>query len=178
MKVFAAISIYFATRPQSSTVWPLCVSPFSCFALFKLPFVVASVCDFSWIKLERSTGGVKGNLSLHSYMLESLNQFFAVNCKKPTLFVHLSFLQICAINICKDMAQWVGKMVSIKCTDDVGTYQGEISEATSSKITLQKAFCDGFPCAHGPVQIRYGSTKCFPQKHLDNCTVTSTERAI
>ncbi|ENN78265.1 hypothetical protein D910_10007 [Dendroctonus ponderosae] len=45
-------------------------------------------------------------------------------------------------------------MVSIKCTDDLGIYQGEISDATSTKITLQKAFCDGFPCADGPVQIR------------------------
>ncbi|XP_030748209.1 enhancer of mRNA-decapping protein 3 [Sitophilus oryzae] len=44
------------------------------------------------------------------------------------------------------MAQWIGFMVSIKCVDDLGTYQGEISEADPFKITLTKAFCNGFPC--------------------------------
>ncbi|KAL1513148.1 hypothetical protein ABEB36_002602 [Hypothenemus hampei] len=51
------------------------------------------------------------------------------------------------------MAQWIGCMVSIKCSEELGTYQGEITEADQYKITLIKAFCDGFPC-NGPVQIR------------------------
>lgn len=50
------------------------------------------------------------------------------------------------------MAEWLGYMVSIKCADDLGTFQGEISEANKYKLTLIKAFCDGFPC-DGPVQI-------------------------
>jgi len=52
------------------------------------------------------------------------------------------------------MAQWIGCMVSIKCGDELGTYQGEISDAKQDKIIITKAFCDGFPC-EGPVQIRY-----------------------
>ncbi|XP_066144739.1 enhancer of mRNA-decapping protein 3 isoform X2 [Euwallacea fornicatus] len=51
------------------------------------------------------------------------------------------------------MAQWIGSMVSIKCCEELGTFQGEICEANQNKITLTKAFCDGFPC-QGQVQIR------------------------
>lgn len=53
------------------------------------------------------------------------------------------------------MAQWIGYMVSIKCIDDVGTFQGEILTATNSEITLTKAFCNGFPCSETEVKIRY-----------------------
>lgn len=52
------------------------------------------------------------------------------------------------------MAQWIGYMVSVKCKDDVGTYQGEIKSATNSRITLTKAFCNGFPCTENEVNIR------------------------
>lgn len=51
------------------------------------------------------------------------------------------------------MAQWIGYMVSIKCADDLGTFQGEIIDANLNKITLSKAFCEGFPC-DGPVLIK------------------------
>ncbi|XP_076267251.1 enhancer of mRNA-decapping protein 3 [Rhynchophorus ferrugineus] len=44
------------------------------------------------------------------------------------------------------MAQWVGYMVSIKCINNLGNYQGEISDADLYKITLRKAFCNGIPC--------------------------------
>ncbi|KAJ8925493.1 hypothetical protein NQ315_009331 [Exocentrus adspersus] len=55
------------------------------------------------------------------------------------------------------MAQWIGYMVSIKCTDDIGTFQGEILAATNSEITLTKAFCNGFPCSENEVKIRADS---------------------
>lgn len=50
------------------------------------------------------------------------------------------------------MAQWIGCMVSIKCFEK-GTYQGEILNATNSKITLGKVFCDGIPCDSTEVTI-------------------------
>ncbi|KAJ8941921.1 hypothetical protein NQ318_013254 [Aromia moschata] len=37
------------------------------------------------------------------------------------------------------MANWIGYMVSIKCGDDIGTFQGEILSATNTIITLTKA---------------------------------------
>lgn len=43
------------------------------------------------------------------------------------------------------MANWVGYMVSINCSD-TGTYQGQILSATNSNITITKAFRDGIPC--------------------------------
>lgn len=52
------------------------------------------------------------------------------------------------------MAQWVGYMVSVECTNNKGTYQGEIISATNSTITLTKAFCDGIPCDTEKVNIR------------------------
>lgn len=53
------------------------------------------------------------------------------------------------------MTQWVGYMVSIKCLDNMGTYQGEIISATNSKIVLTKAFCNGFPCERNEVEIKW-----------------------
>ncbi|CAG9766296.1 unnamed protein product [Ceutorhynchus assimilis] len=44
------------------------------------------------------------------------------------------------------MAQWIGSMVSIKCSGELGNYQGEILDANPDRITLTKAFCDGLPC--------------------------------
>lgn len=52
------------------------------------------------------------------------------------------------------MAQWIGYMVSIKCCEDLGTFQGEIVSATNSIITLTKAFCNGFPCDRSEVHIK------------------------
>lgn len=53
------------------------------------------------------------------------------------------------------MTQWVGYMVSIKCIDNMGTYQGEIVSATNSDIVLTKAFCNGFPCERTEVIIKW-----------------------
>ncbi|KAB0804038.1 hypothetical protein PPYR_01008 [Photinus pyralis] len=50
------------------------------------------------------------------------------------------------------MSQWVGFMVSVE-TEDTGTYQGIISSATGSQITLGKAFCNGIPCNSSEVII-------------------------
>lgn len=52
------------------------------------------------------------------------------------------------------MAQWIGYMVSIKCVDQMGTFQGEIVSATNSEIVLTKAFCNGFPYEKNQVQIK------------------------
>lgn len=52
------------------------------------------------------------------------------------------------------MAQWIGYMVSIKCLDDLGTFQGEIISASNTEITLSKAFCNGFPCETNEVKIK------------------------
>lgn len=52
------------------------------------------------------------------------------------------------------MAQWIGFTVSIKCVDDMGTYQGEIVTATNSEIVLTKAFCNGFPCERNEITIK------------------------
>ncbi|CAH0550316.1 unnamed protein product [Brassicogethes aeneus] len=54
------------------------------------------------------------------------------------------------------MAQWIGYMVSIKCADDLGTFQGEINSATNNFISLTKAFCNGFPCEQNDIKIRAG----------------------
>lgn len=50
--------------------------------------------------------------------------------------------------------QFIGCMVSIKCMDDRGTYQGEIIAATNSEITLTKAFCDGIPCETPEITVK------------------------
>lgn len=51
------------------------------------------------------------------------------------------------------MAQFIGYMVSIECSNNKGTYQGEISAATNSVITLTKAFCDGIPCESPEINV-------------------------
>lgn len=45
-------------------------------------------------------------------------------------------------------------MVSIKCVDDKGTFQGEIAAATDLEITLTKVFCDGVPCQIPKITVR------------------------
>ena len=41
--------------------------------------------------------------------------------------------------------QFVGCTVSVKCIEDVGTYQGQIVDLTKDYVTLSKAFCNGVP---------------------------------
>lgn len=65
------------------------------------------------------------------------------------------------------MAQWVGFMVSIKCADDLGTYQGEINSATNSFITLKKAFCNGLPCNQDEIKIRYPNFCKHPRMYAN-----------
>lgn len=51
--------------------------------------------------------------------------------------------------------QWIGYMVSIECANDKGIYQGEITAATNTEITLTKAFCDGIPYKTPEITVRY-----------------------
>ncbi|XP_050500328.1 enhancer of mRNA-decapping protein 3 [Diabrotica virgifera virgifera] len=73
------------------------------------------------------------------------------------------------------MAQWIGYMVSIKCSND-STYQGEILTATTTNITLTKAFCNGFPCERNEVKIRADSILDLKliEKQKDNLDERST----
>ena len=41
--------------------------------------------------------------------------------------------------------QFVGCTVSVKCAEDVGTYQGQIVDLNKDYVTLSKAFCNGVP---------------------------------
>ena len=41
--------------------------------------------------------------------------------------------------------QFVGCTVSVKCVEDVGTYQGQIVDLNKDYVTLSKAFCNGVP---------------------------------
>ncbi|XP_066598209.1 enhancer of mRNA-decapping protein 3 [Prorops nasuta] len=43
--------------------------------------------------------------------------------------------------------QFLGCTVSIKCVDDLGTYQGKIMELNKNSVTLSKVFCNGVPCS-------------------------------
>ncbi|KOC61263.1 Enhancer of mRNA-decapping protein 3 [Habropoda laboriosa] len=41
--------------------------------------------------------------------------------------------------------QFVGCTVSVKCIEEVGTYQGQIADLNKDYVTLSKAFCNGVP---------------------------------
>ncbi|CAK9826207.1 Enhancer of mRNA-decapping protein 3 [Anthophora retusa] len=41
--------------------------------------------------------------------------------------------------------QFVGCTVSVKCVEEVGTYQGQIADLNKDYVTLSKAFCNGVP---------------------------------
>lgn len=51
--------------------------------------------------------------------------------------------------------QFVGCMVSIKCVDDLGTYQGQITNFNRETVTISKAFKDGIPHSSQQVTIKY-----------------------
>lgn len=42
-------------------------------------------------------------------------------------------------------SQWIGFIVSVHLKNNLGTYQGQINEATGSTLTLVKAFHNGVP---------------------------------
>lgn len=65
--------------------------------------------------------------------------------------------------------QFVGCMVSIKCTDDLGTYQGQIVDFNRHTVTISKAFKDGVPHASSQVIIN--------AKDIDSLEIISTEEA-
>ena len=41
--------------------------------------------------------------------------------------------------------QFLGSTVSIKCIEDLGTYQGQIVALSDQYVTLAKPFCNGIP---------------------------------
>ncbi|XP_076236354.1 enhancer of mRNA-decapping protein 3 [Calliopsis andreniformis] len=47
--------------------------------------------------------------------------------------------------------QYVGCTVSVKCIEDVGTYQGQIVDLNKDYVTLSKTFCNGVP--HTPSEV-------------------------
>ncbi|XP_015124971.1 enhancer of mRNA-decapping protein 3 [Diachasma alloeum] len=65
--------------------------------------------------------------------------------------------------------QFVGCMVSIKCVDDLGTYQGQISDFNRQTVTISKAFRDGVP--HPSPQVVINA------KDIENLEIISTEEA-
>ncbi|XP_011299816.1 enhancer of mRNA-decapping protein 3 [Fopius arisanus] len=65
--------------------------------------------------------------------------------------------------------QFVGCMVSIKCVDDLGTYQGQISDLNRETVTISKAFRDGVPYPSSQVIIN--------AKDIENLEIISTEEA-
>ncbi|XP_034942378.1 enhancer of mRNA-decapping protein 3 [Chelonus insularis] len=65
--------------------------------------------------------------------------------------------------------QFVGCMVSIKCTDDLGTFQGQIVNFNRQTVTITKAFKDGVP--HPSQQVTINA------KDIQNLEIISTEEA-
>lgn len=51
--------------------------------------------------------------------------------------------------------QFVGCTVSVKCTEDIGTYQGQIVDLNKDYVSLSKAFCNGVPHTSPVVVLRY-----------------------
>ncbi|XP_003428062.1 enhancer of mRNA-decapping protein 3 [Nasonia vitripennis] len=50
--------------------------------------------------------------------------------------------------------QFLGCTVSIKCVDDLGSYQGQIVALNGQSVTLAKAFCNGVPHSSSHVTLR------------------------
>lgn len=51
--------------------------------------------------------------------------------------------------------QFVGCTVSVKCIEEVGTYQGQILDLNKDCIILSKAFCNGVPHSSPIVVLWY-----------------------
>ncbi|XP_063994944.1 enhancer of mRNA-decapping protein 3 [Diachasmimorpha longicaudata] len=65
--------------------------------------------------------------------------------------------------------QFVGCMVSIKCSDDLGTYQGQIVDFNHQTVTISKAFKNGVP--HPSPQVIINA------RDIENLEMISTEEA-
>lgn len=50
--------------------------------------------------------------------------------------------------------QFLGCTVSVRCNDDLGTYQGKIIDLNKNSLTLAKAFCNGIPHSSSCVKLR------------------------
>lgn len=51
--------------------------------------------------------------------------------------------------------QFVGCMVSIKCVEQLGSYQGQIIDFNRETVTISKAFKNGIPHSSFQVTIKY-----------------------
>ncbi|XP_032673525.1 enhancer of mRNA-decapping protein 3 isoform X1 [Odontomachus brunneus] len=65
--------------------------------------------------------------------------------------------------------QFLGCTVSVKCIDDLGTYQGKIIDLNKNSLTLAKAFCNGIPHSSSIVKLSV--------KDIHNVEIISTEEA-
>ncbi|XP_014471535.1 PREDICTED: enhancer of mRNA-decapping protein 3 isoform X1 [Dinoponera quadriceps] len=65
--------------------------------------------------------------------------------------------------------QFLGCTVSVKCIDDLGTYQGKIIDLNKNSLTLAKAFCNGIPHTSSVVKLSV--------KDIHNVEIISTEEA-
>jgi len=52
------------------------------------------------------------------------------------------------------MSEFLGCTVSVKCFDDLGTYQGKIIDLNKNSLTLAKAFWNGIPHTSSIVNLR------------------------
>lgn len=54
------------------------------------------------------------------------------------------------------MEQFIGKFISLNCEDPVGVFQGQIVhvDPCTQKITLEKAFLNGYPYHNRQVTIK------------------------
>ncbi|KAK0168408.1 hypothetical protein PV327_002211 [Microctonus hyperodae] len=65
--------------------------------------------------------------------------------------------------------EFVGCMVSIKCVDDLGTFQGQIVDFNRQTVTISKAFKNGMP--HSSQQVTINAND------IENLEIISTEEA-
>lgn len=52
------------------------------------------------------------------------------------------------------LEQFVGCTVSVKCIEEIGSYQGQIVDLNKNYVTLSKAFCNGVPHTSTEVILR------------------------
>lgn len=67
------------------------------------------------------------------------------------------------------MSEFLGCTVSVKCVDDLGTYQGKIIDLNKNSLTLAKAFCNGIPHTSSIVSLS--------GKDIQNVEIISTNDA-
>lgn len=74
--------------------------------------------------------------------------------RNSTIMESLQVLPVCLQLQGKMSEQFLGCTVSVKCIDDLGTYQGKIIDLNKNSLTLAKAFCNGIPYSSSFVKLR------------------------